>query len=307
MLGFVVRRLLAAGPLLVGASALVFVMVFALPGDPVNALGGGRRLPPATRQAIEARYHLDEPLPVQYGLYLGRLAHGDLGESYVQRRPVRDIVTESLPSTLWLGTAALVLETAVGLVLGIGASVSRGRIIRAAVLGGSAFVIGVPGFILGVTSQYLFGVRWHVLPVAGREDGWRSLILPAAVLAALGSAWTVRILQSSLEEALDARYVLTARSKGAGSAAVVGRHALPNALGPLVTFLGLDFGALVGGAVVVERIFNLDGIGSALFRAVRLRDNVTVVGISLTLIAVVVLANLVADVLLVLLDPRLRS
>lgn len=307
MLSFVVRRLLAAGPLLVGSSALVFVLVFALPGDPVNALGGGRRLPEATRAAMEARYHLDEPLPVQYGYYMGRLARGDLGESYVQRRPVRDIVAESLPATLRLASVALVLETVVGLVAGIGATVSRGRLVRAGVLAASAAVIGVPSFVLGVIAQYLLGVRWHVLPVAGLDQGWVGLILPASVLAALGSAWTMRILQSSLDEALSARYVLTARAKGAAEPAVVGRHALPNALGPLVTFLGLDFGGLVGSAVVVERIFNLDGIGSALFRAVGLRDNVAVVGISLALIAVVVLANLLADVVLVALDPRLRS
>lgn len=306
MLRYAVKRLLMTVPVFFGASLLIFLAVFALPGDPVRALGGYRTLPEATVEAIEERYYLDRSIAHQYAAYMGNLLGGDLGESYVSRRPVRDILAETFPNTVRLAVLTLGLEIVIGLGAGVVAAITRRSFLDTLVLVASALAVSIPLFVLGFVLQWLLGVRWKVLPVAGLESGMASYLLPAFTLASVSLAYVARLTRSSVVEALHEDYVRTARSKGLSEARVVGHHALRPSLLPVVTFLGIDFGALLGGAVVVEAIFNINGVGNAVYQAITLRDNLVVIGFTVAAVAVFLLVNLVVDLLYAVLDPRVR-
>jgi ABC-type dipeptide/oligopeptide/nickel transport system permease component len=302
---FVARRLLLAIPVLLGASFIVFYLVYALPGDPIRALAGDRPLSPGVVAELRERYNLDDPFIAQYLKYLGGLLHGDLGVDF-SGREVSETIAQRLPVTLKLAITALVIEAVVGLVAGVLAAIRRNGFLDNLVLVSTTLLVSIPVFVLGFTVQYFLGVKLGWFPISGVNDGWRSYVLPGMVLAALSLAYVARLTRTSLVENLRQDYVRTARAKGLPERSVVGRHALRNSLIPVVTFLGADFGALMSGAIVTEGVFNLPGLGGAVFSAVRSQEGALVVGITTFFIFVYIFFNLVVDVLYAALDPRIR-
>jgi oligopeptide transport system permease protein len=302
---YIARRLLLAIPVLLGASFIVFFLVYALPGDPIRALAGDRPLSPGVRNALADRYNLDDPLVVQYLKYLGGLLRGDLGIDF-SGRSVSETIKQRLPVTFRLAVMALAIETVIGVIAGIMAGIRRNGFIDNLVLVSTTFVVSIPVFVLGFTVQYFAGVRLGWFPISGINAGWQSYILPGFVLASLSLAYVARLTRTSLVENMRNDYVRTARSKGLPERTVVGKHALRNSLIPVITFLGADFGALMSGAIVTEGIFNLPGLGGAVFQAVRAQEGALVVGITTFFIFVYIMFNLLVDVLYAALDPRIR-
>lgn len=288
-----------------GATFLIFALVYALPGDPIDALAGERPLPPAVRAELRERFHLDDPLLVQYGKYLGAIARGDFGESF-RGRDVAEIMRQRFPVTIRLGLLAFAFETVIGLLAGLLAGLRRRSFVDTLVLVSTTVVVAIPVFVLGRAAQLLLGVELGWFPVAGLREGLRSYLLPALVLGSLSLCYVARLTRASLAEALRADYVRTARAKGLPGRRVVGVHALRNSLIPVVTFLGIDLGSLLAGAIVTEGIFNLPGVGGAVFAAVQAQEGPIVVGIVTALVLVFIAANLVVDVLYAVLDPRIR-
>ena len=302
---YIARRLLLAIPVLIGASFFIFFLVYALPGDPIRALAGDRPLPPGVAAELRDRFNLDDNVVVQYVKYVGGLLQGDLGIDF-SGRPVADTISQRLPVTIKLAVTALIIEGVIGLIAGILAGIRRGSFLDNLVLVSTTFLIAIPVFVLGFTLQYFFGVQLDLFPISGTNDGVMSYILPGFALAAASMAYVARLLRTSLAENLRNDYVRTARAKGLPERLVIGKHTLRNSLIAVVTFLGADFGSLMGGAIITEGIFNLPGIGSAVFDAVRSQEGTVVVGITTFLIFVYIFFNLVADVLYAALDPRIR-
>ncbi|CNG68907.1 Probable dipeptide-transport integral membrane protein ABC transporter DppB [Mycobacterium tuberculosis] len=303
---YVLRRLLQAVPVFIGTTLLIYVMVFALPGDPIQALAGDKPVPDNVLQTLRDRYNLNDPLLVQYAKYMWGLVQGDLGENYTGQS-VSEMLSGRWTVTAQLAVTAWVFELAIGIALGTWAGLRRGRLADTLVLGGTTLVIAVPVFVLGYAAQLLFGLHWQIFPTAGTDEGWPvSYLLPGVVLGSLGLSYVARLTRTSLSENLRADYVRTANAKGLSRARVVGRHALRNSLIPVVTYLGVDFGNLMGGAVVTEGIFNLPGIGQQVFQSIQLKEGPVVVGAVTVLVLIFLLVNLVVDLLYGVLDPRIR-
>jgi oligopeptide transport system permease protein len=302
---YVLRRLLQVVPVFFGATFLIFALVYAVPGDPIDALVGDRPLEPAVRAELRKRYHLDDPLLVRYGKYVSGLAQGDFGTNF-RGRPVSEIMKQRFPVTVRLALLAFVFEAVLGLAAGVVAALRRRSFIDSLVLVSTTVIVAVPVFVLGYGAQKLLAVELGWFPVVGIREGWRSYFLPAIVLGSLSLCYVARLARASLIEAMRADYVRTARAKGMPERRVVGVHALRNSLIPVITFLGVDLGSLLSGAIVTEGIFNLPGIGQATFSAIQTQEYATVVGIVTALVLVFILANLLVDVLYAVLDPRIR-
>ena len=302
---YVIRRLLLTIPVLLGASLLIFAMVYALPGDPIRALGGDRPLSEAVQAQLRAEYNLDDPLLIQYVKYLGGLVQGDFGTDF-SGRPVLDTILDRLPVTIRLALVAVGFEILIGILAGVLAGLRRGSFFDNLVLVSTTVVVSIPVFVLGFLAQYVFGVRLGWFPIAGISEGWYSYLLPGLVLAALSLAYVARLTRTSLAENLQADYVRTARAKGLAESRVVGKHALRNSLIPVVTFVGADLGALMGGAIVTESVFNIPGLGRAVYDAVLRQEGAVVVGIVTLFVFFYIFFNLVVDVLYAALDPRIR-
>ena len=292
-------------PVFFGATFLIFALVYAVPGDPIDALVGDRPLEPAVRAELRKRYHLDDPLLVRYGKYVSGLAQGDFGTNF-RGRPVSEIMKQRFPVTVRLALLAFLFEAVLGLAAGMVAALRRRSFIDSLVLVSTTVIVAVPVFVLGYGAQKLLAVELGWFPVVGIREGWRSYFLPAIVLGSLSLCYVARLARASLIEAMRADYVRTARAKGMPERRVVGVHALRNSLIPVVTFLGVDLGSLLSGAIVTEGIFNLPGIGQATFSAIQTQEYATVVGIVTALVLVFILANLLVDVLYAVLDPRIR-
>jgi oligopeptide transport system permease protein len=297
--------LLQVVPVFFGATFLIFALVYAVPGDPIDTLVGDRPLEPAVRAELRERYHLDDPLLVRYGKYVTGLAQGDFGTNF-RGRPVSEIMKQRFPVTVRLALMAFVFEAVLGLAAGVLAGLRRRSFIDSLVLVSTTVVVAVPVFVLGYMAQKLLAVELGWFPVVGVREGWRSYFLPAIVLGSLSLCYVARLARASLIEAMRADYVRTARAKGLSERRVVGVHALRNSLIPVVTFLGVDLGSLLSGAIVTEGIFNLPGIGQATFSAIQTQEYATVVGIVTALVLIFILANLLVDVLYAVLDPRIR-
>jgi ABC-type dipeptide/oligopeptide/nickel transport system permease component len=256
-------------------------------------------------EALRAEYHLDDPLVVQYGKYMAGLVQGDFGKNF-NGREVSDIMAERFPVTIKLALVAFTFELVIGLLAGILAALRRRSFLDTLVLVSTTLIVSIPVFVLGFTLQLLLGVELGWFPVAGVSDGWFSYLLPGFVLAALSLASVARLTRTSLVENLRADYVRTATAKGLSRRRVVGRHALRNSLIPVVTYLGIDLGSLMAGAIVTEGIFNLPGVGQQVLLSVRAQEGPVVVGIVTALVLVFIVANLVVDLLYAVLDPRIR-
>jgi oligopeptide transport system permease protein len=302
---YIARRLLLTIPVLLGASILIFAMVYALPGDPVRALAGDRPLAPAVVAQIRDDFNLNDPLVVQYLKYIGDLFQGDFGTDF-RGRPVLDTITQRLPVTAKLTLVAVFFEVVIGLTAGVLAGIRRNSFFDNVVLVSTTLVISIPILVVGFVSQFVFGLKLGWFPIAGINEGWYSYLLPGLVLASASLAYVARLTRTSIAENMKADYVRTAKAKGLPNRTVIMRHTLRNSLIPVVTFIGADVGALLGGAIVTEAIFNIPGIGRAVFDAVNGQEGAVVVGIVTLMVFFFIFFNLIVDVLYAVLDPRIR-
>lgn len=292
-------------PVFFGATFLLFALVFVMPGDPIRALSGDKPLEPAVIEALQERYNLDKPFYQQYAIYITNVMKGDFGTDF-RGRPVSDIMKTSLPITVRLALLAFAFEVVIGLTAGVIAGVRKGKFFDSLVLISTLIVIAIPIFVLGFMAQIVFGLKLGWFPISGYRDGIYSLLLPAMVLASLSLAYIARLARTSLVENLRADYVRTAKAKGLSTKRVIGIHTLRNSLIPVATYLAVDLGALMGGAIITETIFNLPGLGRAVFDATRSQEGTVVIGIATFLVIVYMIANLLVDVLYGILDPRIR-
>jgi ABC-type dipeptide/oligopeptide/nickel transport system permease component len=292
-------------PVFIGATMLIFFLVWAIPGDPIRALAGDRFLPDTVQDALRAQYGLDQPLYVQYWNYLTGVFQGDFGTDF-RGRPVSDIMGQSLPVTARLALFAFGFELVVGILAGVLAGIRKNGFMDNLVLVSTLVVIAIPIFVLGFVAQLVVGVELGWLPVSGIRQGAISYVLPGLVLGSVSLAYIARLTRTSLVENLRADYVRTATAKGLSRGRVVGIHTLRNSLIPVITFLAIDLGALMGGAIITETIFNLPGLGRAVFDGVQRQEGTVVVGIVTFLVIIYLVANLVVDVLYAVLDPRIR-
>ncbi len=300
-----IRRVLQFIPVFFGATFLIFALVFVMPGDPIRALSGDKPLAPEVVQALQERYHLDKPFYVQYAIYIGNVFQGDFGTDF-RGRPVSELMADRLPVTIRLALLAFAFEVVIGLTAGVVAGVRKGKFFDSLVLVSTLVVLAIPVFVLGFIAQIIFGVKLGWFPISGYREGWMSLMLPALVLGSLSLAYIARLSRTSLVENLRADYVRTAKAKGLSTSRIIGIHTLRNSLIPVVTYLAVDLGALMGGAIITETIFNLPGIGRAVFEATRAQEGTVVIGIATFLVIVYMVANLLVDVPYGVLDPRIR-
>ena len=316
MLGYMRRRLVTTIPVILGVSLVVFLMLHFLPGDPVLMMltehrGGGA--PTVSGSITDEMYDnmrhelgLDRPLPVQFLSFLGGVLRGDLGTSFRGGEPVLDIIVRNLPHTIQLAVASLGVALATGFVLGILAAVKRGGWIDAATMTIAAAGVSIPSFWLGIMLLLVFALHLNWVPAVGRTGDWQLMILPSIALGFGAAATIARLVRSSLVESLQQDYVRTARAKGLRDRAVVVRHAMRNALIPVVTVIGLQFGNLLGGTVVIETVFGRPGIGRVAVQSILERDFPVIQGIVLVSALTYVLANFAVDLLYTWIDPRIR-
>jgi oligopeptide transport system permease protein len=308
---YVVRRLLQMILVLFGASLILFVSLFVLPGDPIGTAAGERARDPAVRAVLEKRYGLDKPIPVQYVNYVGRVLRGDLGESFRQRRPVRDYLWDRFGATAQLALAAIVFEVLIGLTAGIVAAVFRYSFWDVLVTLTTTLAIGVPTYVGGSILQGIFAQKLGWFPRTGRgagglADTLKHIILPAFTLASVDAALVARLMRGTMLEVLRADYVRTAMAKGLSKRTVILKHVLRNSVIPVVTYLGIAFGGLMGGALITEAIFNWPGIGLALATAIQVQDNPIIIAVVTYGVAAFVIVNLIVDLTYAYLDPRIR-
>ncbi len=306
MLRYIGRRLLQTIPVFFGATFLIFAMVYLMPGDPVAALGGDRGLSEAAAAQIRAQYNLDKPFWMQYLLYLKGVFTLDFGTAFNGQK-VTSIMATAFPTTARLAIYALAIETILGIGLGVIAGMRRGKWFDSTILVVSLLLISVPTFVLGFVLQYVLGVQLAILPTtASASVDLRSLTMPAMVLGGVSLAYVIRLTRQSVSENVSADYVRTARAKGLSGGVVMTRHILRNSLIPVATFIGGDLGALMGGAIITEGIFNIHGVGGTLWSAIIKGEPQTVVSVTTVLVLVYIIANLIVDLLYAVLDPRIR-
>lgn len=306
MLRYIGRRLLQTIPVFFGATFLIFAMVYLMPGDPVAALGGDRGLSEAAAAQIRAQYNLDKPFWMQYLLYLKGVFTLDFGTAFNGQK-VTSIMATAFPTTAKLAIYALAIETILGIALGVVAGMRRGKWFDSTILVVSLLLISVPTFVLGFVLQYVLGVQLAILPTtASASVDLRSLTMPAMVLGGVSLAYVIRLTRQSVSENVSADYVRTARAKGLSGGVVMTRHILRNSLIPVATFIGGDLGALMGGAIITEGIFNIHGVGGTLWSAIIKGEPQTVVSVTTVLVLVYIIANLIVDLLYAVLDPRIR-
>ncbi|PXA78604.1 ABC transporter permease [Auritidibacter ignavus] len=306
MTGYIIRRLLQFIPVVLAATLIVYAMVFLMPGDPIRALGGDRPMSPEVQEALREQYNLNDPFLVQYGKYMwGVFTQADFGTTF-QGRPVLDMIQQGLPITVTLAVVAFCFQAVIGIIAGILAAVFRDSFIDRLIQVSLVIVVALPTLAIAFLLQLIFGVNLGWFPIAGNQEGLLSYILPGIVLAAVSTGIVARMLRSELIEALQSDYVRTATAKGMKRSRVVVRHGLRNSLIPVVTFLGADLATMMGGAIVVESVFNLPGLGGQVFRSIQAQENTVVVGIVTLFVLFYVVINLLVDLLYAVLDPRIR-
>jgi oligopeptide transport system permease protein len=306
MLWYTGKRLLQVIPVLLGATFLIYFMVFAMPGDPIAALYGDRPPAPGVIEQIREQYHLNDPLIVQYFYYLAGIFQGDFGVSY-SGQPVNEILARTFPVTIRLALLAIFFEMVAGIVIGLVSGLRKGGIFDATGLGASLVIISLPIFVVGFAAQYFLAIQFGWFrPTVSSGAPIQDLILPALVLATVGFAQIVRLTRSSVIETSGLDFVRTASSKGLTRRRVVPVHILRNSLIPVVTYLGTDFGVLLVGATVTEGIFNVPGVGRTLYQAVLRGEGPTVVSFVTIMVLAYLIVNLLIDLLYAVLDPRIR-
>jgi peptide/nickel transport system permease protein len=305
MVRYIQQRLLLMIPTILLTSLVVFLMLHLIPGDAASIYLGENQATPERLEQIRHSLGLDRPLYVQYGDFLWKAVRGDLGRSIQTNRPVVQEITDRLPNTITLAVSAMGLAVLFGITLGVIAGLRQNTwldtLLRLLALAG----VSIPVFWLGLLFILLFAVHLGWLPATG-EGGLRGLILPAVALAALSTATLARLVRSSIIEVLNQDFLRTSRAKGLRHGAVVLRHALPNALIPVVTVIGLQFGNLLSGAVITESVFARAGLGKLVVDSIQNKDFPTVQGVILVLATIYVVVNLVVDLSYAVIDPRIR-
>lgn len=306
MIRYVSRRFLELAIVFIGVTFLIYFMVFSLPGDPIAALGGNRPLPANVVAQLREQYHLDDPIWLQYLRYIGGLFTGDLGTTF-DGASVSSRMAARWPVTITLALTAWGIEIVIGVGLGLIAGLRSGGAIDRTILTGTIIATSIPVFVLGVAAQLLFGLQLGWFPVAGTSEGWpTAYLLPAVVIALFGLAAVSRLMRGSVVDTMRSDFVRTLVAKGMPNRSIVGVHVMRNSVAPVLTFLAIDLGFLLGGTVVIEGIFNLPGIGQLLFDGIRTHEGPTVVGVGTALIVIFLVISVIVDLINSALDPRIR-
>ncbi len=306
MTQYFIQRLILAVPVLLGVSIAVFLMMHLLPGDPALAmLAGQSGITPEDVDRVRRQLGLDQPVPVQYLNYIGRVLHGDFGQSVHSHRPVLEMIGEQAGATIQLALVAMAIAVTLGIILGVISALRQNTWVDTLSMLLALFGVSMPSFWFGLILIYFFSLRLGWLPVTG-QGGWQRLILPALALGLDFSAITARLVRANLLEVLRQEYILAARAKGLRDRLVMTRHALRNAMIPVLTIIGLQFGNLLGGAVVIETVFAREGIGRLAVTGILSKDFPLVQGIVLVSAVVYVGINLLIDLSYAALDPRIR-
>jgi peptide/nickel transport system permease protein len=307
---YIQRRLITMVPVLLGVSLVVFLMLHFLPGDPVMMMlteHRGASAPTVAGSVGADQYEtMDQPLPIQFARFLGGVVQGDLGRSFRSGEPVTALILRNLPFTIQLAVFSLGVAVILGFLLGLVAALKRGSWIDMTAMTLAVLGVSMPSFWLGIMLLLVFALHLGLLPAVGMATGWNGLILPSVALGFSAAAIIARLVRSSLVEVLYRDYVRTARAKGLQERAVILRHALKNALIPVVTVIGLQFGSLLGGAVVIETVFARPGVGQLIVKAILEKDFPIVQGVVLFTATAYVVANFLVDVSYSWLDPRIR-
>ncbi len=305
MLQLFARRIVASALILLGIAAITFVLLYLLPADPAVQLAGRS----ATAQTVANIRHelgLDQPLAAQFVNYLGKLAKGDLGRSYTQKTEVITLIMARLPATLILMAAGIAVEVALGLLFGIIAAINRGGAIDRLVMTACFVGVSAPQFVVALLLLYVFALTLGWFPMSGFGTP-AHVVLPACTLGVLGAGWYARMVRSAMIDVLNQDYVRTARAKGISERRVILRHALPNALLPIIAMIGIDIGQFMSGVVVVEAVYGWPGIGQLVWQAIQQVDLPIIMGVTLVSALAIVTGNLIADLLAPLIDPRIRA
>lgn len=334
---YILKRVLQFIPVFIGVTMILFAMKAIVPGDPVKIITGGKQVTPETEMQIRIANGLIEtdadnkplydengntiptPLWKQYLTYMNDLLHGDLGTSYTRNLKVADILADKYPNTVKLAIVAIIIEAVVGIGAGMVSAIKRYSFWDVLVTLVTSILVAMPAFWLGMLLQLFFGVFMKnvtggafYLPISGAGgsnsefESWVHYILPAVTLAAVSTAYTARIMRSQLLEVLNQDYIRTAKAKGLSRSAIIWHHALKNALIPVVTYIGIDFGGMLAGAILTETVFNWPGVGYEIYRAVTQRDWPIVLGGVTVIVIVVMVINLLVDISYAFLDPRIR-
>jgi len=301
---YLIRRLLEVALILLGITVVTYVLLYLLPADPVRQIAGRS----ATAQTVENIRHqlgLDLPLYQQYWRYLTALLHGDLGRSYIQRSEVSELIAARLPASLLLMLAAIFAELLMGLAMGIYSSLRRNSAVDQT-LTVIAFVgVSAPQFVVGILMLYVFAVKLAWFPIGGYGTP-AHIVLPALTLGFMGAGWYSRMMRSSMLNVLEQDFIRTARAKGLSKLRVIARHAVPNALLPIIAMIGFDIGIFMSGIVVVESVFGWPGIGQLTWQAIQRVDIPIIMGVTLVAAFFIVMGNLLADIIALFVDPRIK-
>jgi peptide/nickel transport system permease protein len=302
-MAYVIRRLLGIIPILVATWTLVFAVIEIIPGDPVNLMLAGRPASEEVRQNERHRLGLDRPIVERYALFLLRALEGDFGVSYQTRQPVVSMIAEQLPPTLALAGGGLVVGIVLGTLLGVAAGTKPNSIVDSGAMAGALIGISLPSFWIGMLLIYVFGQMLGWVPIVG--SGFSALILPSITVGLFLAGGLARLIRASIIEVMGQDYIRTARAKGLARRVVVYKHALRNAMIPPLTLLGIQFGILIGGAVVTETVFARPGIGAMLVQAVLSKDQPLVQALIVYTTSAYIVINLVVDLLYSAIDPRI--
>ena len=327
---YILKRVLQFIPVFLGVTLILFALQNIVPGDPIKLIAGDKALDPAVEMQLRIKYHLvkvddkgeavldedgnpvQESLVTRYCIYISDLLHGDLGTSYSRKLPVTDIFAQKYPYTIKLACCAIVLEAIMGIGAGIISAIKRYSIWDTLVTLTTSVFVSVPAFWLGMLLQLFFGVYLKCMPISGaggassQYQDWMHYVLPAITLASVSTAYTARIMRSQLLDVMNQDYIRTAKAKGLSNRSIIIHHALKNALIPVVTYIGVDFGAMLSGAILTETVFNWPGVGYEIYRAISQRDWPIVMGGVTLVVVVVMVVNLLVDISYAFLDPRIR-
>jgi peptide/nickel transport system permease protein len=305
MLALLTKRFVQSALILLGVAAITFVLLYALPADPARMIAG-RSATAQTVANIRRELGLDQPLVTQFLHYLGNLMQGDLGRSYAQKTQVVTLIIARLPATLVLMAAGIFVEVVLGLTLGITAALNRGGWTDRLVMASAFIGVSAPQFVVALLLLYLFAATLGWFPMSG-YGSFAHVVLPAMTLGILGAGWYARMARSAMIDVLNQDYIRTARAKGLSARRIILRHAVPNAILPIIAMIGIDIGQFMGGVVVVEAVYGWPGIGQLAWQAIQQVDIPIIMGVTLTSALAIIIGNLVADLIAPMIDPRIRS
>lgn len=306
MFYYILKRILQIIPVVIGITILLFVLMYVIPEDPARLILEKGATPQAL-QNLREKMGIDKPVYVQYWRYVKQLSKGDLGTSYRYRRSVNSILADHYPNSIKLAFAAIIIETIIGLLAGIISAVRKYSFLDVLVTISTTILVCIPVYWLGMLLQIGFGLKLGWLPMSGMGDGSiRFYILPAITLASVSTAFVARITRSTMLDVMSNDYIRTAYAKGLSNNSVIYKHGLKNALIPVVTYIGIDLGTLMGGAILTETIFAWPGVGRTIYLAILQRDAPVVIGGTIVLVLIFVFMNLFVDIIYAILDPRIR-